>query len=142
MRWIFERGFIYAHSSLSFSPRSGFVAAFDANLSNLLFSTYLGDGGPFAAYSAVPDGSGNILVAGSTQGGNNLAVANKIALAPAPAVRLDSVQNYASHLAAPLAPGEPVIALGAGFGSGAQLVAQRVVVGAVTCALARSKIAP
>ena len=49
-------------------------------------------------------------------------VANKIALAPAPAVRLDSVQNYASHIAEPLAPGEPILALGAGFGDGAQIV--------------------
>ena len=121
----------------SFSSRSGFVAALDASLSNLLFSTYLGDERPFAAYAAVPDRSGNILVAGSTlsPGGSflggdngasftvgNLLVANKIALAPAPAVRLDSVQNYASRIAEPLAPGEPVMALGAGFGNGAQIV--------------------
>jgi uncharacterized protein (TIGR03437 family) len=121
----------------SFSSRSGFVAAFDSNLSTLLFSTYLGDDRPFAARVAVPDGNGNILVAGSTLapgglflGGDNgasfsvgnLIVANKIALAPAPAVRLDGVQNYASHIAEPLAPGEPIMALGAGFGNGAQVV--------------------
>ncbi len=121
----------------SFSSRSGFVAAFDSNLSNLLFSTYLGDGRPFAAYGAFPDGSGNILMAGSTLsaggtfiGGDSgasfsvgsLVIANKIALGPAPTPRLDSVQNYASHLAAALAPGEPITALGAGFGNGAQIV--------------------
>jgi uncharacterized protein (TIGR03437 family) len=121
----------------SFSSRSGFVAALDSNLSNLLFSTYLGDGRPFVARAAVPDGSGNILLAGSTLspggsflGGDNgasftvghLVVANKIALTPAPAMRLDSVQNYASHIAAPLAPGEPIMALGASFGNGAQIV--------------------
>uniref|UniRef100_Q01W23 IPT/TIG domain-containing protein n=1 Tax=Solibacter usitatus (strain Ellin6076) TaxID=234267 RepID=Q01W23_SOLUE len=121
----------------SFSSRAGFVAALDSNLSQLMFSTYLGDGRPFAVYGAVPDGSGNILVAGSTLspggafvGGDNgasfsvgnLVVANKIALPPAPLVRLDSVQNYASRLGAPLAPGEPVTALGAGFGNGAQLM--------------------
>ena len=85
----------------------------------------------------MPDGNGNILLAGSTltPGGSflggdngasfsvgNLVVANKIALPPAPAVRLDSVQNYASHIAGALAPGEPVRALGAGFGNGAQIV--------------------
>ncbi len=127
----------HAPFQASFSSRSGFVAALDSNLSNILFSTYLGDGRPFTAYAAVPDGSGNILVAGSTlsPGGpflagdngasfsvGNLVVANKIALAPAPAVRLDSVQNYASHIAGPLAPGEPIMALGAGFGNGAQIV--------------------
>ena len=127
----------HAPFQASFSPRSGFVAAFDSNLSNLLFSTYLGDVRAFAAYAAVPDGSGNILVAGSTlsPGGSflggdngaafsvgNLVIANKIALAPAPAVRLDSVQNYASHIAEALAPGEPTMALGAGFGNGARIV--------------------
>jgi len=52
----------------------------------------------------------------------NLVVANKIAMAPAPALRLDSVQNYATHIAQPLAPGEPITVFGAGFGSGAQIV--------------------
>ena len=127
----------HAPLAAAFSSRSGFVAAFDSNLSNLLFSTYLGDGRPFSAASAVPDGSGNILLAGSTLstgntfvGGDNgasftaggLVFANKIALTPAPAVRLDSVQNYASHLAQALAPGEPIAVTGAGFGTGAQVV--------------------
>ncbi len=121
----------------SFSSRSGFVAGFDANLTNLLFSTYVGDTREFAVQSAVPDGNGNVLLAGSTLvpgslfvGGDNgasysvagVVVANKIALPPAPAVRLDSVENYASHLAEPLAPGEPVLVLGGGFADGAQLV--------------------
>jgi uncharacterized protein (TIGR03437 family) len=127
----------HAPFQISFSSRSGFVAAFDSNLSNLLFSTYLGDGRPFAAYGAFPDGRGNILLAGSTLspgglflGGDNgasfsvgsLVVANKIVPAPAPAVRLDSVQNYVSRIAQPLAPGEPIQILGAGFGNGAQIV--------------------
>jgi uncharacterized protein (TIGR03437 family) len=104
----------------SFGP-SGFVAAFDSNLSNLQFSTYLGDGRPFSAHAALPDGSGNILVVGSTLN-PSLVVANKIALTPAPSVRLDSVRNYASRLATPLAPGESIVAMGAGFGSDAQIV--------------------
>ena len=49
-------------------------------------------------------------------------VANKLALVPAPRPQLDSVQNYASRLAGPLAPGEPVVALGSGFGNNAQIV--------------------
>ena len=128
---------MHAPFQASFSSRSGFVAALDSNLSNLLFSTYLGDERPFATYAAVPDGRGNILLAGSTlsPGGSfiggdngasfsvgNLLVANKIALTPGPAVRLDSVQNYASLIAEPLAPGEPITALGAWFGNGAQIV--------------------
>ena len=50
----------------SFSDRSGFVAGFDSNLSQLLFSTYLGDTRQFSAQGAVADGEGNLLVAGST----------------------------------------------------------------------------
>ncbi len=110
-----------------FSPASGFVAGFDANLSHLLFSTYVGDDRLFAAQAAVPDGNGNILLAGSTFSlgalpGGGLVVANKIALPPAPAVYLDSVENYASYYAAPLAPGETILALGAGFGDTARII--------------------
>jgi uncharacterized protein (TIGR03437 family) len=80
---------------------------------------------------------GNILLAGSTLtpggpfvGGDNgatyttggLVVANKIALPPAPAARLDAVVNYASRMAAPLAPGEAIAATGSGFGPDAQLL--------------------
>ena len=111
----------HAPFQASFSSPSGFVAGFDSNLANLLFSTYLGNGAPFSAQAALPDGNGNILLAGSTLS-QGVVVANKIALPAAPAVRLDAVQNYASHLAAPLAPGEPIIAKGSGFGSGAQIV--------------------
>jgi uncharacterized protein (TIGR03437 family) len=120
----------------SFSTRAGFVAGFDASLSNLLFSTYLGDGRPFTAQAAIPDGRAGLLLAGSTlrpgasvisDGSTeptpaNLAIANRIALPPAPSVRLDSVQNAASRIAGPLAPGETIVAVGAGFGSGAQII--------------------
>ena len=121
----------------SFSSRSGFVAALDANLSSLLFSTYLGDERQFTPRAAIPDGRGNIFIAGSTvspgtaflagvtdttSSVGNIVVANKIALPPAPAVRLDSVRNYASHIANAIAPGEPIVAIGTGFGSGAQIV--------------------
>jgi hypothetical protein len=121
---------------LSFIRSVGFAAGFDANLSNLLFSTYLGDGRPFAAMSAAPDGDGNVLIAGSTLNtgdgvpsgsgalypSGNLVVANRIALKPSPTLRLGSVENHASHIAAPLAPGEVIIAAGAGFRTGAQIM--------------------
>jgi uncharacterized protein (TIGR03437 family) len=121
----------------TFSSRAGFVAGLDPSLSHLLFATYLGDGRPFAAQAAVPDGSGNILLAGSTlstgslfiggepgasftQGG--LAVVNKIALLSAPQVKLDAVVNFASRLAGAIAPGETIAAIGSGFGADAQLL--------------------
>ena len=121
----------------SFSARSGFVAGLDSSLSNLLFSTYLGDARPFIVQGAVPDGNGNVLVAGTTEtpfDGYELGdtgfpfavpstvILNKIALPPAPAVRLDSLVNYASRLGVPLSPGEAIEAIGSGFGSDAKLL--------------------
>ncbi len=125
-----------APSQTSFSDHSGFVAGLDSSLSHLLFSTYLGDTRAFDAHVAVFDGQGNILIAGSTLnagglfiGGDpgqsynigDLVVANKITLPEAPAVRLDSVQNFASRIAAPIAPGETIVAMGSGFGPDAQI---------------------
>jgi uncharacterized protein (TIGR03437 family) len=126
-----------APSQEAFSARAGFVVGLDTGLSNLRFSTYLGDDRPFATQAAIPDGNGNILLAGSTlaagsifvggdPGGSYnqaaLIVANKIALPPAPALRLDSVVNFASRMAGALAPGEAIAAVGAGFSSDAQVL--------------------
>jgi uncharacterized protein (TIGR03437 family) len=120
----------------SFAARSGFVAGFDPALSQLLFSTYVGDARPFSVAGAVPDGNGNLLLAGSTLTPVNgyliddpgfpftvgaSVIANKIALPPAPSVRLDSVVNFASGIAAALSPGEAIAANGAGFGPDSQL---------------------
>jgi uncharacterized protein (TIGR03437 family) len=113
----------------SFSSHSGFAAALDSSLSKLLFSTYIGDTRQFSTQGVLPDGSGNLLVAGVTLFRDEIGamrgdfiVANKIALAPAPTPRLDSIQHYVSRLANPLAPGEPMIAAGSGFAAGARLI--------------------
>ena len=118
----------------SFSPTSGFIAELDSNLSQLLFSTYLGDTRPFFVQGAVPDSDGNVLLAGSTEATGasfllgyaspipQVTIANKIALHPAPAVRLDSVVNYASQTAVALSPGEAIAATGAGFSSDSKLL--------------------
>ncbi|HLK21713.1 MAG TPA: IPT/TIG domain-containing protein, partial [Bryobacteraceae bacterium] len=112
-----------------FSIGSGFVAGFDPTLSQLLFSTYLGDTRSFSVAGAAPDGNGNLLVAGTTNfatpGSSAVSasvIVNKIALLPVPAVRLDSVVNYASRLAVPLSPGEAVQAMGSGFSASAKLL--------------------
>ncbi len=133
----------------TFSSRAGFVAGLDSNLSHLLFSTYLGDGRPFEAQAAIPDGSGNILLAGSTLttgtmfvGGApgasftqpGLAVVNKIALPSAPQVKLDSLVNHAGRLAGALAPGETIAAIGSGFGADAQLLIDGVPLPTVSAA--------
>ena len=107
----------------SFSGPSGFVAGFDASLSRLRFSTYLGDGRAFAVSAAGLDSNGHVLLAGSTQGSlGNVVVANRISLAAAAPIHLDSVQNYASRVAAAFTPGETILAAGAGFGGGAQIL--------------------
>lgn len=116
----------HAPFQAAFSARTGFVAGFDTSLSHLLFSTYLGDEHNFDAGAAAADGQGNVLMAGTTltQGGSSLGrlVANKISLPAPPAARLDSVVNAASRLAVPIAPGEPIVATGSGFGPDAQLL--------------------
>ncbi len=117
----------------SFSSESGFVAELDSSLSNLIFSTYAGDARPFSVYGAFPVQGGDIVLAGSTwvaMPGNSppwptsggTIIANRIALAPAPTVRLDSVVNLASKIAIPLSPGEAIEARGAGFGADAQVL--------------------
>jgi uncharacterized protein (TIGR03437 family) len=120
----------------SFAARCGFVAGLDSNLSSLLFSTYVGST-PFIVQGAVPDGDGNLLVAGTTQTSGNAylyddagfpytqpstVIVNKIALPPAPTVRLDAIVNYASRLGVPLSPGEAIQANGSGFGPDAKLL--------------------
>jgi uncharacterized protein (TIGR03437 family) len=117
----------------SFAPTSGFVAAFSSDLSELLSSTYLGDTRDFTVQGAVPDNNGNVLIAGASQTAslsnqnlNSAVIVNKIALPPTPAVRLDSVVNYASKLGAALSPGETIAALGSGFGPDAKLLLDNV----------------
>jgi uncharacterized protein (TIGR03437 family) len=133
-----SKGFpTHAPFQTGFSVRSGFVAGLDSSLSYLLFSTYLGDDRPFDARGVGVDGSGNILLAGSMLNAGSLIIggdpgqsftvartvaANKIALPPSPAPRLDSVVNLASNLAGAVAPGETVMAVGSGFGPDAQLL--------------------
>jgi uncharacterized protein (TIGR03437 family) len=127
----------HAPFQTGFSVRSGFVAGLDSSLSHLLFSTYLGDDRPFEARGVGVDGDGNILLAGSMLNASSLfvggdpgqsfnvastAAANKIALPPPPAPRLDSVVNLASNLAGAVAPGETIMAVGSGFGPDAQLL--------------------
>jgi uncharacterized protein (TIGR03437 family) len=121
----------------SFAPRTGFLAALDAKLTTLRFSTYLGNRTPFEARAATLDAQGGILLAGSTLnsngsfiGGQNGAqftnggeiYANRLSLGAATEVQLDTVVNAASRLAAPLAPGEPIVLAGAGFGADARVL--------------------
>jgi uncharacterized protein (TIGR03437 family) len=126
----------------SFAPRSGFVAGLDPNLSQLLFSTYVGDVNSFSVAGAVPDGSGGVLLAGATLNRTTAyeafdpgyaystgaqVVANRITLPPAASVRLDSVMNLASGIGLALAPGEAIAINGSGFAADSQLSLDGVV---------------
>ena len=116
----------------SFSSQSGFVAELDGSLTNLILSTYTGDARPINVYGAFPAPGGDIVPAGSTLASilgdippvynpGGTIVANRIAIPPAPAVRLDSVVNLASKIAVPLSPGEAIDARGSHFGADAQV---------------------
>ena len=111
----------------SFSSATGFVAELDSGLSTLLFSTFVGDERYFVVAGARPDRHGNILLSGMIVFPNNfgpsgISYANQISLSPAPAVRLDSIQNAANQLAVALSPGERITVTGSGFGVDAELL--------------------
>lgn len=100
-------------------PGTGFAAEFSADLSTLLFSTYLGDAQYFAVQSIAlaPDGS---AIAGGTAGNANNDEStnvwiNSIAAAPPPLLRIDSILNAASLLDGAISPGETIVLRGSGF---------------------------
>jgi uncharacterized protein (TIGR03437 family) len=126
----------------SFAPRSGFVAGLDPSLSQLLFSTYVGDVNSFSVAGAVPDGAGGVLLAGATLNQTTgyeandpgyaystgaQVIANRITLPPAASVRLDSVVNFASGIGLALAPAEAIAINGSGFAANTQLSLDGVV---------------
>ena len=79
---------------------------------------------------------------GQSFSGGNLAVVNLVALPAAPAVRLDSVVHFASRLAGPIAPGEPILAFGSGFENDAQLVIDGVPLTSTTSAAGVEAVIP
>jgi gliding motility-associated-like protein len=56
--------------SVKAANQDGLVACFNQNLSQLLFSTFVGGGGQDAVFSIQQDGSGNIFVCGGTSSNN------------------------------------------------------------------------
>jgi uncharacterized protein (TIGR03437 family) len=114
--------FFEAFGALGFT---GFLSELSGDLSTLLFSTYLGDSEYFGIQSIATGANGAIVVGGST-GGNSTGAPmnvwiNTIAVAPPPALRVDSVVNAASLLGGAISVGETILINGAGFGTDAQV---------------------
>ncbi|MFY9728764.1 MAG: SBBP repeat-containing protein [Bryobacteraceae bacterium] len=101
------------------SLATGFVSELSADLSTLLFSSQFGDGEYFGVTGLGIGASGSFALAGPTDHGT--VWANSVQPADLPPLRIDAVENAASLLDDPLAPGETMVIRGAGFGSDAQL---------------------
>jgi uncharacterized protein (TIGR03437 family) len=116
----------------AFWSNTGFVSKLTADLSTLLFSTYLGDAQSFAVDGVAASPDGDLVIAGTTAQANvansppTQVWVNKIGAggatqsAPLP-FRIDAVLNAASLVDTALSPGETIVIQGAGFASGAQL---------------------
>ena len=125
----FFQGFGYAvptYGTLS----TGFLVKMSGDLSTLLFSTNLGDNEEFGVtgIGVAPDGA--VRIGGVTAGGAGIARSpgptnvwvNSISAGSGlPTLRIDSVQNAASHTSDPLSPGETILIVGSGFGGDSQL---------------------
>ena len=100
---------------------TGFLSELSADLSKLLFSTYLGDADIFSVSGVALGASGSVIVGGSTTSPANVWV-NSVTTSAPPALRIDSILNAASVLDGPISTGETIYVRGAGFGSDAQLM--------------------
>lgn len=111
-----------------FDSPTGFLGQLSSDLSSLEFSSYFGAVGRFSVTGLGIGANGQIVLGGATGsqfGGyssppNNLWL-NSIAIAPPPALRIDSVDNAASQLDSPISTGETIFVRGAGFSADAQL---------------------
>jgi uncharacterized protein (TIGR03437 family) len=117
---------------------TGFLSELSSDLSTLLFSTYLGDNELFGVLGLASGANGSIVIGGLTglpgaapHGPMNVWV-NSIDVAPAPALRIDSVVNAASLVDGAISSGETIVVRGAGFGSDAQLTIGGTVVPAIS----------
>jgi uncharacterized protein (TIGR03437 family) len=111
-----------------FAPtQTGYIAKFDAQGSQMLWSTYVGDARPYSVSGLVVDAAGNVTFSGQTLdpraaiGSTSLFTGSDILFAslgpgdPVPSVTLDSVINTASRGTTALAPGALFTVRGSGF---------------------------
>lgn len=128
---------------LGFAPDTGFLSELSADLSTLLFSSYLGDTQDFNAAGVGVRSDGSVVLGGyawrpngspanyPNTGSGSLWV-NSLTLAPPPPLHVDSVVNSASLLDGPIAAGETITVQGSGFGANPQLSISGVPVPAIS----------
>ena len=111
--------------------QTGFVAELTGDLSTLTFSSFFGDNETFGVGSLAVSPDGSVILGGMTASPNNVWI-NSLSITPPPALRLDAIENAASHLTDAISPGETILVTGAGFTPGAQLQIDGVAVSPLT----------
>jgi hypothetical protein len=101
---------------------TGYVAELTGDLSALLFSSEFGDNELFGVSGLAIGANGNVVLGGSTGSPSQNIWANSLALADPPALRIDAIEDSASHFSDPISDGETILVQGSGFGTGAQLL--------------------
>ncbi len=101
---------------------TGYVAELTGDLSALLFSSEFGDNEGFGVSGLAIGANGNVVLGGSTGSPSQNLWVNSVALADPPALRIDAIEDSASHLSDPIFDGETIVVQGSGFGTGAQLL--------------------
>src|SRR5260370_32816296 len=97
-----------------FNSQSGFLAKFNGDGSNLLYSTYLGDARGFSAVGLARQSSGELVLAGDDDEGS--VFLNTVSeTSPPPPNHGDLGLNEAHKEGGPRAPGEWVTVRGRGF---------------------------
>jgi hypothetical protein len=100
---------------------TGYVAELTGDLSALLFSSEFGNSQAFAVNGLAISANGNVVLGGATGSPQSLWV-NSLALADPTALRIDAIEDSASHFSDPISDGETILIQGSGFGTGAQLL--------------------
>ena len=100
---------------------TGYVAELTGDLSALLFSSAFGDNEGFGVSGLAIGANGDVVLGGSTGSPSQNLWVNSVALADPPALRIDAIEDSASHLSDPIFDGETILVQGSGFGTGAQL---------------------
>jgi hypothetical protein len=101
---------------------TGYVAELTGDLSALLFSSEFGDNEVFGVNGLAIGPNGNVVFGGSTGSPSQNLWANSVALADPPALRIDAIENSATHFSDPIFEGQTILVQGSGFGTGAQLL--------------------
>lgn len=101
---------------------TGYVAKLSGDLSSLLFSSEFGDNENFGVNGLAIGANGNVVLGGATGSPSQNLWANSVALTDPPALRIDAIEDSASHFSDPFSGGETILVQGSGFGAGTQLL--------------------